>query len=424
MGSSLQSFVDANKLPPIPDTFVGEVVLDPNPFVADEMRFLAREKTKLDAIRGRLHSGTHEHKSFFDRVMVALERPEEGRLFFLEGEGGSGKTYISQIILAEVRLRGEIALAVASSGLAALLLMGGRTAHNRFGIPTNQPASSTMSCTYNVRSNQCALLKKAVLIIWDEISMMHRYYIEAVDRMLQDIMQNDRPFGGKVVIFSGDYKQLLPVLQHKTLLDAVHATLPFSRQLWPLIENNKIKLTINMRLRSRGLSDQDKHDVASFARFILSIGHGTAPTVQGRVRLPDSISTLYDGPHSVRELIQTIYGRLNDPLGYRLWTTRQKQDFFAERAILAPKNADIARLNSTILSMIPGEAVIYRSADSVVEDGTVLEAEHTALNFPVEFLNTVDVSGFPKHELCLKVGAPVMLLRNLSTATGLCNGKP
>ncbi|RHY45909.1 hypothetical protein DYB26_003455 [Aphanomyces astaci] len=46
MGSSLQSFVDANKLPPIPDTFVGEVVLDLNSFVADEMRFLAREKTK------------------------------------------------------------------------------------------------------------------------------------------------------------------------------------------------------------------------------------------------------------------------------------------------------------------------------------------------------------------------------------------
>ncbi len=65
---------------------------------------------------------------------------------------------------------------------------------------------------------------------------------------------------------------------------------------------------------------------------------------------------------------------------------------------------------------------MYKSADSVVEDGDVLAAEQTALNFPVEFLNTVDISGFPKHELCLKVGAPVMLLRNLCPAHGLCNG--
>ncbi|KAF0713275.1 hypothetical protein AaE_011823, partial [Aphanomyces astaci] len=208
MGLNLQAFVDANKLPPIPATFVVDADLDPNPFLAEEMRFLAREKTKLEDIRQGLSTGTQQHKDFFAQVTEAVREPNQGRLFLLEGEGGSGKTYISQIILAEVRLQGKIALAVASSGLAALLLMGGRTAHSRFGIPTKQVPSDTMSCTYNVKSNQSAMLKAAALIIWDEISMVHRYSIEAVDRMFQDIMKNDLPFGGKVVIFSGDFKQL------------------------------------------------------------------------------------------------------------------------------------------------------------------------------------------------------------------------
>lgn len=54
-------------------------------------------------------------------------------------------------------------------------------------------------------------------------------------------------------------------------------------------------------------------------------------------------------------------------------------------------------------------------ADSVAED----------VNpnfFPVEFLNSLDLSGVPKHELKLKVDMPVILLRNLNTKMGLCNG--
>ncbi len=60
---------------------------------------------------------------------------------------------------------------------------------------------------------------------------------------------------------------------------------------------------------------------------------------------------------------------------------------------------DISRLNRDILSMLPGETIVYKSADSVVEDGDAVAAEQTALNFPMEFLNTIDISGFPKHEL-------------------------
>lgn len=59
----------------------------------------------------------------------------QAKLFFVDGPRGTGKTFLYELLLAEVRSQGDVALAVASSGLAALLLAGGRTAHSRFSIP-------------------------------------------------------------------------------------------------------------------------------------------------------------------------------------------------------------------------------------------------------------------------------------------------
>jgi hypothetical protein len=62
-----------------------------------------------------------------------------------------------------------------------------------------------------------------------------------------------------------------------------------------------------------------------------------------------------------------------------------------------------------------GEAFASYSADKIVD-------EQNADNYPSEYLNTIDMSSLPPHLLKLKVGAPVILLRNLSPSTGLCNG--
>ncbi|SAL94734.1 hypothetical protein, partial, partial [Absidia glauca] len=62
------------------------------------------------------------------------------RLFFVNGAGGTGKSLLFKILLANVRAQGQIALPVASSGIAATLLPGGRTAHSRFKIPLERNA--------------------------------------------------------------------------------------------------------------------------------------------------------------------------------------------------------------------------------------------------------------------------------------------
>ena len=68
--------------------------------------------------------------------------------YFVDAPGGTGKTFVFNALLARVRKGGDIALAVAASGIAALLLEGGRTAHSRFKISLDLNAIST--CNINV----------------------------------------------------------------------------------------------------------------------------------------------------------------------------------------------------------------------------------------------------------------------------------
>jgi len=90
--------------------------------------------------------------------------------------------------------------------------------------------------------------------------------------------------------------------------------------------------------------------------------------------------------------------------------------FLAECAILAARNIDVEVINSTLLHHRTSEDHIrvYKSADSVTEEDQTL--------YSSEYLNTLQPSGVPPHELRLKLGAPVMLLRNINPAAGLCNG--
>jgi hypothetical protein len=134
--------------------------------------------------------------------------------FFLDGPGGTGKTFLYKALLARVRSKGLIAIATTTSGIAASILPGGCTAHSRFKIPIKIGDNSM--CSFTKQSGTVELLHRASLIIWDEVAMTKRQCIETLDRSLQDIMECALPFGGKVMVFGGDFRQVLPVVTRGT----------------------------------------------------------------------------------------------------------------------------------------------------------------------------------------------------------------
>ena len=154
-----------------------------------------------------------DQQNAFCAIMKAVHDENHPQcLFSLNVPGGYGKTFLIEAILSTVRGHGKIALAVASSGIAAELLTSGRTAHARFKIPI--PIHESSVCSISLQADNAKLLQQTSLIIWDEIMMSHVNQVDCVDRSLRDILKVDKPFGGIVVVFGGDLQQILPVVHH------------------------------------------------------------------------------------------------------------------------------------------------------------------------------------------------------------------
>ncbi|XP_057745360.1 uncharacterized protein LOC130963244 [Arachis stenosperma] len=129
---------------------------------------------------------TPKQRYAFDKI-VTVVYCDEGGFFFVYGHGGTGKTFLWNLMSVEIHSRGDIVLNVTSSGIASLLLPNGRTAHSRFKISLNITEDS--ECNIKPGSPQAMLLLKAKLIIWDEAPMVSRYCYEALDKCLGDIMK-------------------------------------------------------------------------------------------------------------------------------------------------------------------------------------------------------------------------------------------
>jgi hypothetical protein len=156
-----------------------------------------------------------EQKNAFNAVMDSVDN-NLGKLIFVEGYGGTSKTYLWKAIMTKLRSEGKIFLAVTSCGIAALLLAGRRTAYSCFHIPLNIIDDST--CDMKQSTDLATLLNKTSLILWDEAPMAHRNCFEALDKSLRDILRcrdensDKKPFGGMTVVLGGDFRQILPVV--------------------------------------------------------------------------------------------------------------------------------------------------------------------------------------------------------------------
>src|SRR6266446_6364904 len=329
---------------------------DQNPLIAEQRGYGLEEQAGLAA--QSIATLNPDQHSAFDRITSAITN-STGETFFLHGPGGTGKTYLYNTLCYHLRSQNKIVLCVASSGIAALLLKGGRTAHSRFKIPV--PCNEATFCTIPKTSHLARLISQTDLVIWDEAPMQHRHIIETVDRSFRDLRDSDKPFGGLTIVFGGDFQQILPVVLKGDRAQVVGACMQRSI-LW------------------------------------------------GDITVPDHFRCR---ENTVASLIDTIYPNIQTP--------NPADQYFSERIILSSKNEDVNALNKTILERFPGDTKVFASADSIPPSEHTGEND-TMLNYPVEHLNAINASSLPLANLELKIGCPVMILKNLDPSHGVCNG--
>ncbi|GJT53735.1 DNA helicase [Tanacetum coccineum] len=288
-----------------------------------------------------------EQRNIYDMVLGAGTANQQ-EMIFVYGHGGTGKTFLWKTLINTMRSQGKIVLAVASLGIASLLLSVGRTAHSRFKIPLDLTDESL--CNIKKNTHTASLLAETNLIIWDESPMNDKRCFKALDRTLRDILDvPDKLFGGKTIVLGGDFRQTLPP----------------------------------------GLTEDERRRAANFATWLLEIGDGKVGNVEENSEGDSSWITILeeyclpDNDNGLRNLIGFIYD---------------------EKTLQQPTTRGSATKGNN-------EAIPVGSDRGEVE-----------LLYPPEYLSTLQFLGFPPHQLELKVGAPIMLLKNMNLQGGMCNG--
>ena len=367
--------------------------------LSDMKQLVDRRKTEF----------TDSQRNVFETVLAAVHG-NFSQCVFIDARGGTGKTFVLNAVLAAVRIieGGSVALAVAATGIAANLLMFGRTLHSRFKLPLNITCDSV--CNIDAQSTLAKLIRMAKIIVWDEAPMSDRYQLEALDRSLRDITSQDIPFGGKVLVLSGDSRQCLPVIPGANRAEIVNASLNRS-PLWPQFKI--MKLSENMRVR---LSNSPEAD--TFDKFTLSIGDGTAENIEDSdmIELPAEMcmqirQNTPERPNSEMESMMTLAAHVYPDMNKNYKT----KGWMEGRAILAPTNQQVNVLNNIIADRFPGKPFVLTSSDELINPDDFQR-------YNIEYLTTLSPSGLPSHRLFVKSGMPLMLMRNLNQKMGLCNG--
>jgi len=160
----------------------------------------------------------------------------------------------------------------------------------------------------------------------------------ALDRTLRDFKNNDRPMGGVVILFAGDFRQILPVVPKGTKSDEINACLK-SSYLWSYITS--LRLTTNMRVHLGGVNNAEL-----FSQHLLKIGDGTFQNDKDsiiHINSTFSISVL-----DQNNLINKVYPEISH-------LSNKSNEWLRERAILAPKNDIVNIINEKVLSMFEAD---------------------------------------------------------------------
>ncbi|SGY56399.1 BQ5605_C006g04132 [Microbotryum silenes-dioicae] len=301
---------------------------------------------------------------------------------FVDAPGGTGKTFLEETVLARIRSEGTYALAVASSGIAALLLPKGRAARSRFKIP---------------------------IIIFGDLyvqpPMQHRRCFQRVGRMLQNVGSSTARFGGLTAVLAGDKfsQEAFPqfpshrLLKSSTLAswntdflggssDCVNCGSP-SRGRFSTARFGGVTVVLAdqqcvfwLLAAADRMTETEQAKAQRFADFF-GVGDGLASKTEDFIALPRELLL----PATTRNrsgLIRHVYPV--PALELDNMSIGEKVEYFRERAKVAPKNSQVDHINDMGLDLLPGDAQTFYSAD-------LIENEDESL-FLIEYLQSLNIT--------------------------------
>jgi hypothetical protein len=359
-----------------------------------------------------------EQQAFIDlvklRVAALQEPPTDNRvinLLLLQGEAGTGKTHTLNVLIEICHADGIPLRASASTGIAATRLLGGTTVHALFGISVEEDEGATgniPTSRVSGSSYKGQLLTRTCVFIIDEVGMLHIDVLEAVNTLLK-VLHNNTPvrFGRVLMIFTGDARQIMPIVRHADPLGQRQAEASFFFSGHHAL-CEVITLQENRRLRTGGAHFLNWQRNMGMDRYHhVRFPHDTRGELTRYVCFPRQFAR-YDEDAFIREVF-TPEVMAGPPIE------------LSKRVILATTNRVVNSFNERIARLMPADRQIRVYLSTNMPAAHNIYDPTTAVLSP-ENLQAIDSPTLPAHRLELKVGMPVMCMQNLNVPRGICNG--
>ncbi|KAJ8885822.1 hypothetical protein PR048_012027 [Dryococelus australis] len=305
----------------------------------------------------------------FNKTLAEYGLPCPDVVIFVDGPGGSEKTFLYSYIIHSLHVDNKIICPVAWTSIASILLAEGSTSHALFKLPVAVKQGSVFDIS--TQSSDAELLHNCRLMICDEAPMAPKEALHCVHRLVQNVTKNDHTkFGGKVLLLGGDFRQVLPVVSYG------------------------------------GSVDQ---------QFLLHISEGKCPPISG---LPEDYVKLTDFfvlPEN-SDVCSHVFRNevlIEEAVGDRVVLFRLH--LISIWAILYPCSEDVDDINTIMVVQLGGGNRMFLS------HGQLEDTRKNSMNVSVEFLNSLTVSSLLPHSLALAVSMCIMLVRHIDNKHGLSN---
>ncbi len=327
----------------------------------------------------------------------AVDLIKEGRNVFLTGVAGTGKSLVLKKALEYIKETYDYDeyVAVAPTGSTAVVLEG-QTVHSFAGIGIPKVYTDFRKMKTNKRIKK--RWENLKVLILDEVSMISGEFFDSLSRIVSDIRKDSRPFGGIQLIVCGDFLQLSPITPRKWEVDQMINGIREKEGL-ETVEEARNWLFLN-----RGFCFQSEAWKASSFEMV-ELKHVFRQSNRDFVNVLQNIRL----GNVTSETVEYLRENCERPL--------PQNDFGVQPTILHSKNVNVAKENLVDLNKLSGDTVTFEALDEVErEKGVGKWVEKDLANNSFFKSCTAD-----KH-LRLKIGAQVMLVKNLGQNSMLTNG--
>ena len=299
--------------------------------------------------------------------LTDIKNRNTSKCYFIDAPGGTGKTYCLNAFIRYCLSKKLNIIVTAYSGVAANLLLNGRTSHSQFKFPLNQDTADCTKGTLKATEALGKALYAADIIILDEGPMLHKKYWELLHNNCIDLHHRfnpqlhrtfHTPFAGKLIIGSGDLRQTLPIRKYSDRTTIVQGVMNRS-YLWAHFKELHLSVNVRVMRNAINLPQPIQYKCKHFSELLLQLGNGTFPLydpTKSTVAISNIVHTTTTEETCLKDFVLWCYPELQQNFAVGISSNHYINEIsIYDKAILCALNEEVDAVNKIAVELMNGD---------------------------------------------------------------------